>query len=92
MFPLANVVVFPCEYLPLNIFGASIYKYGAWWDGKNYLIGMNQPRDDNAKPEFFEVGCAACITRYEETKDGQLEIMLSGLCRFRVEEEITTSR
>ena len=58
----------------------------------DHLIGMIQPRDEQTKPELFNVGCAGRITRYEETDDGRLEIILSGLCRFKIEEELTTTR
>jgi len=92
VFPLANAVVLPGGYLPLNIFEPRYLNMVHDALEKHHLIGMIQPRDDSAKPELFEVGCAARITRYEETRDGRLEIMLSGLCRFRIEEELTSTR
>lgn len=48
------------------------------------LIGMVQPcRDDPARPTY-ETGCAGRIRQYRERKDGRLNIMLTGVCRYRI--------
>ncbi|WP_165874624.1 LON peptidase substrate-binding domain-containing protein [Cocleimonas flava] len=92
MFPLANAVVMPGGHLPLNIFEPRYINMLQDAMENHRLIGMIQPRDESAKPELYNIGCAARITRYEETNDGRLEISLTGLCRFEIKDEIVTTR
>jgi Lon protease-like protein len=62
-------------------------------------IGMIQPvvpRPDNRgpieqvleHPEVYKVGCAGRIDRCEPQPDGRYHILLRGICRFRVREEL----
>lgn len=92
VFPLANAVVMPGGHLPLNIFEPRYLNMLQDAMEGHRLIGMIQPRDESPKPELYKVGCAARITRYEETSDGRLEISLTGLCRFKIKEELVTTR
>ena len=92
VFPLPNAVVLPGSNLPLNIFEPRYLNMLQDAMETHHLIGMVQPRDDNTKPELFQVGCAGRIAHYAETRDGRLEIALTGLCRFRVMEELSTTR
>ena len=92
VFPLANAVVLPGGFLPLNIFEPRYLNMVQDAMESHRLIGMIQPRDDSKKPDLFQVGCAGRITRYHETMDGRLEIVLTGLCRFRIDEELSTTR
>ena len=48
------------------------------------LIGMVQPRDIDSVGDCHETGCAGRIRQYRERKDGRLNIMLTGLCRYRI--------
>ncbi len=68
-------------------------------DGQPPYIGMIQPvvpRPDNRgtmealleNPELYKVGCAGRIERYEPQPDGRYHILLRGMCRFRVREEL----
>ena len=92
IFPLANAVVLPGGQLPLNIFEPRYLNMLQDAMESHHLIGMIQPRDDSAKPDLFQIGCAGRITRYQEISDGRLEIILTGLCRFRLIEELSTTR
>ncbi len=92
VFPLNNAVVMPGSHLPLNIFEPRYLNMLQDAIESHHLIGMIQPRDESPKPELYKVGCAARITRYEETNDGRLEISLTGLCRFEIKDEIVTTR
>lgn len=92
VFPLPNAVILPVGYLPLNIFEPRYLNMLEDAMSSHRLIGMIQPRDDNPQPALYQVGCAGRVSRYEETRDGRLEIMLSGLCRFAIKQEITTTR
>jgi Lon protease-like protein len=50
------------------------------------LIGLVQRREDKTGQDIYDVGCAGRIRQYRELKDGQINIMLTGVCRFRVVE------
>ena len=52
------------------------------------LIGMVQPRRDNQVGGIYQIGCAGRIRQYRERKDGRLNIMLTGLCRYKIIEEL----
>lgn len=92
IFPLANAVVMPGGQLPLNIFETRYLNMLQDAMKNHQLIGMIQPRGGEKNSELFKVGCAARITRYDETNDGRIEISLAGLCRFEVKEELVTTR
>jgi len=92
VFPLPNAVILPGGYLPLNIFEPRYLNMVEDAMSSHRLIGMIQPRDDGPQPALYQVGCAGRVSRYEETRDGRLEIMLTGLCRFSIKQEITTTR
>ena len=51
------------------------------------LIGMVQPRHNDPESATYQVGCAGRIRQYRERKDGRLNVMLTGLCRYRIIEE-----
>lgn len=83
IFPLGSVLLLPHGDLPLNIFEP---RYLAMVDdalASHKMIGMIQP---DAK-----MGCAGKITQYSETQDGRYMIMLTGICRFKVAEELSVT-
>lgn len=85
VFPLGGVLLLPRGNLPLNIFEP---RYIAMVDealGSHRLIGMVQARKDGT---LYDVGCAGRISSYHETNDGRYEIVLTGLCRFKLVEEL----
>ena len=86
IFPLNGVLLLPRGQLPLNIFEP---RYVAMVDAamsSNRLIGMVQTKDDGS---LYKTGCAGRITSYNETPDGRYEIVLTGVCRFRFEKELS---
>lgn len=92
VFPLTGTVLLPRGQLPLNIFEA---RYLAMVDAAlagSRFIGMIQPTEHEDKipaPPLSRVGCAGRITSFRETEDGRCLIVLTGICRFRVAEELT---
>ena len=85
IFPLSGVLLLPRGQLPLNIFEP---RYIAMVDEaikSHRLIGMVQARDDGT---LYTVGCAGRITSYNETADGRYEIVLTGICRFKIKDEL----
>ncbi len=95
IFPLAGAVVMPAVQLPLSIFEP---RYLAMVEDAlkaEHLIGMLQPRTEpggEATPEIHPVGCAGRITSYSETPDGRIILILTGVCRFQVAEELPMRR
>jgi Lon protease-like protein len=51
------------------------------------LVGMVQPRRNSPGDDLHRIGCAGRIRQYRERKDGRLNIMLTGVCRYRIVDE-----
>jgi len=98
VFPLAGALLLPRGQMPLNIFEP---RYLAMIDDSlrdgHRLIGMIQPdpsHTDSAhagtedKPTLYKIGCVGRITQLAESGDGRYLIQLTGVARFRVEEEL----
>lgn len=92
VFPLARVLLLPRGELPLNIFEP---RYISMIDdalASDRVIGMIQPQSSGEEGEvsshLFPAGCIGRITRFSETGDGRYLITLTGVCRFRVTDEL----
>ncbi|MEW5422306.1 LON peptidase substrate-binding domain-containing protein [Amorphus sp. 3PC139-8] len=96
VFPLSGALLLPRVQLPLNIFEP---RYVAMVDAAlrtDRVIGMVQPRFDTSEesdenPDLCEVGCLGRLTAFQESGDGRYLITLSGIARFRIEEEMETA-
>ncbi len=53
----------------------------------NQLIGMVQPKTSHPEGDIYPIGCTGRIRQYRERKDGQLNIMLTGVCRYKIIQE-----
>jgi Lon protease-like protein len=92
IFPLGGSVVLPGVQLPLNIFEPRYLSMVSAALASDRLIGMVQPigeADVTGRPDVQRVGCAGRITSYSETNDGRIILVLTGLCRFEVAEELS---
>jgi Lon protease-like protein len=94
VFPLPGALLLPRGQMPLNIFEP---RYLAMIDDAlrsgHRLIGMIQPDaahpgGDENKPNLFQVGCVGRLTQFAESGDGRYLIQLTGVARFRVEDEL----
>ena len=93
IYPLTGAVLMPHAELPLNIFEPRYLNMVDDVLGKHRMIGMIQPDADAISDEAIcHVGCAGRITQFRETRDGRYELVLSGVCRFEVTEELPTTR
>ncbi len=93
IFPLAGAMLFPRWTLSLNIFEPRYLNMIDDAMSGTRMIGMVQSMGgDRAVPEVARVGCAGRITSYAETDDGRYLIILTGICRFGVNdlESVTT--
>jgi hypothetical protein len=79
--------------MPLNIFEP---RYVAMIDDALRsglrLIGMIQPDTahpgSESRPNLYKIGCVGRITQISETGDGRYLLSLTGIARFRIEEEL----
>ena len=92
VFPLPGALLLPRGDMPLNIFEP---RYVAMIDDalrNARIIGMIQPDGDpiagQKVPPLLQIGCAGRITQLAETGDGRYLVTLTGIARFRVEEEM----
>src|SRR5918996_1698743 len=96
VFPLPGALLLPRGQMPLNIFEPRYLAMvdDALRDGHR-LIGMVQPDTRHPgppeKPNLFRVGCIGRITQLAETGDGRYLIQLTGIARFRVQQELDVS-
>ena len=91
IFPLAGALLFPGMHLPLHIleerFRALINDAMA----RDRQIGMIQPKESGRNPALFDVGCLGKIIDIEALDDGRFNVVLEGVARFRIIEEIDAS-
>src|SRR5437016_9972259 len=94
VFPLPGALLLPRGQMPLNIFEPRYLEMvdDALRDGRR-LIGMIQPDSAHPgaedRPNLYKIGCVGRITQFAETGDGRYLLELTGVARFRVEEEPT---
>ncbi|HEY0569066.1 MAG TPA: LON peptidase substrate-binding domain-containing protein, partial [Xanthobacteraceae bacterium] len=93
VFPLPGALLLPRGQMPLNIFEPRYLEMidDAMRDGHR-LIGMIQPDGRHPgpqeRPNLYKVGCVGRITQLAETGDGRYLIQLTGVARFRIEDEL----
>lgn len=96
VFPLTGVLLLPRGKLPLNIFEPRYLNMTLDAMGTACrMIGMIQPSDGESRgknPELYRVGCAGRITSFNESGDGRLLVTLSGVCRFKIGDELELHR
>ena len=89
VFPLSNFIIFPKTNVPLNIFEPRYIEMVDDAMKEDKIIGMIQPKNSTQSiPELYSVGCAGKITSFNETEDGRYLIILSGISRFKIVEEL----
>ena len=93
LFPLPDVVLFPQVALPLHVFEPRYRKMVADAMAGDGVIGMTLLRpgwetDYEGRPALYEQGCAGRIEHHESLPDGRSNIVLRGLTRFRIDEEL----
>jgi Lon protease-like protein len=96
VFPLAGALLLPRGQMPLNIFEP---RYLAMIDDALRsglrLIGMIQPDaahpGSEDRPNLFKIGCVGRLTQFAESGDGRYLVQLTGVARFRVDEELSVT-
>ncbi len=87
VFPLAGALLFPRGQLPLHIFEPRYREMVRDALASDRLIAMVQPKDEAEPPSLFAIGCLGRIGACDELEDGRFNIVLEGLCRFRIARE-----
>ena len=91
VFPLSNFIFFPKTTVPLNIFEKRYLEMIDDAMKSDRIIGMIQPKESNQNlPLLYNVGCAGKITSFNETDDRRYLIVITGISRFKICQEIKT--
>ena len=90
VFPLSNFIFFPNTNIPLNIFEKRYLDMVNDSMKSSRLIGMIQPKKKSnvSQEQLYDVGCLGKITSFSETDDGRYLIILNGICRFKIMDEL----
>lgn len=92
IFPLPGALMLPRARLPLHLFEP---RYLQMLDDtlktSHRLIGMVQSFEvpGTGERRLHSIGCAGRLTQFSETEDGRYMITLSGMSRFRIQQEVT---
>lgn len=103
LFPLTGSLLLPGNWLPLNIFEERYRNMVEDAMAGERYIGMIQPftpQADNSPspddpphhPELYRIGCAGSIEQCEPQPDGRFLILLKGVRRFTLREELPLHR
>ena len=93
VFPLSNFIIFPRTTVPLNIFEPRYIDMIDDAMKSNRIIGVVQPKKSNQNiPMLYNIGCAGKITSFNETNDGNYLIVLVGIGRFKIIEELKNDK
>ena len=91
VFPLSNFIFFPKTTVPLNIFEKRYLEMIDDAMKGDRIIGMVQPKESNQNlPLLYNIGCAGKITSFNETDDRRYLIVITGISRFKISQEIKT--
>ena len=94
IFPISNFIIFPKTTVPLNIFEPRYIEMIDDSMKNSRMIGMIQPKkiSNSSIPELYKVGCVGKITSFNESEDGRYLIILNGLSRFKILDEIKNNK
>ena len=92
IFPLEDVMLFPEMSVPLHIFEPRYKAMIADALKGNHVIGMvllrpGYEKDYDRSPSVFQVGCAGVINEVEELPNGEYNIVLGALTKYRITRE-----
>ena len=91
VFPLDRALLLPQSSRPFNIFEPRYLNMLDDVMAAERIIGMVQttPGGQRARPWLAHTGCAGRVTSFSETADGRYVITLTGVCRFRLGDELS---
>lgn len=92
VFPLPGALLLPRARLPLHLFEPRyLQMLEDCLKTPERLIGMVQPLPSHGGggAQLQTIGCVGRVTQFSETEDGRYLITLTGISRFRLEEDVT---
>jgi Lon protease-like protein len=93
VFPLPRALLLPRVELPLNIFEPRYLQMIDDVLRGDRIIGMIQPNEPSEgvepNPALYPIGCAGRLTQFTESGDGRYQVVLTGISRFRLREEVS---
>ena len=94
LFPLPQAVLFPGALLPLHIFEPRYRQMVHEALATDSVIAMARPlRDTTGEPTPLEpTVCAGVITTHEKLEDGRYNLVLQGVMRARIVQELPTRK
>jgi Lon protease-like protein len=97
LFPLPNLVLFPRAVQPLHVFEPRYRQLteDALADDRLMALALLQPgweEEYHKKPPVYPVVCLGRISAEQRLPDGRFYLLLHGLSRVRILEEVTTDR
>ncbi|GAA4049323.1 LON peptidase substrate-binding domain-containing protein [Parerythrobacter jejuensis] len=88
IFPLSGAILFPELQLPLHIFEPRYRALVGDALARDRKIAMIQPLEAREGGPLYKVGCLGKIGEVEALDDGRYNLILEGVSRFRVTEEL----
>ena len=93
LFPLPNVVFFPRTYLPLHVFEPRYRHMVQDAAASHRMIGMvllkeGWESDYEGRPPIFPTGAVGRMVAVQNLSDGRFNVLLQGLRRFEIKDEI----
>ena len=93
VFPLSSVVLFPGMAVPLHVFEARYRELVKDSLATNRVMAMSQPaagapRESVGRPALHPICCAGVIAWHEELAGGRYNIIVRGVARARISEEL----
>jgi Lon protease-like protein len=96
IFPLPGALLLPHGRLPLNVFEPRYLAMVEDSLAAGRVFGMIQPNAHAPRaptgPSLYQIGCLGRLTQFAETSDGRFLITLTGVSRFRVNDELPIRR
>jgi Lon protease-like protein len=94
LFPLSGALLLPFSHRPLNVFEPRYVEMVDRALAGDRLIGLIQPEDTSeesprGRAPLQKIGTVGRLTHWEENGEGRYFIILEGLCRFALTQELT---
>jgi len=84
IYPINNVLL-PGGEFPLELSSTNELALFQFALKHNQLLGLSLEKNPHGAPH--KIGCAGRIRQYRERKDGRLNVMVTGICRFELRED-----
>ncbi len=94
LFPLSGALLLPFSHRPLNVFEPRYIEMVDAALRGDRMIGLIQPEDTEeesprGRSPLQAIGCLGRLTHFEESGEGRYFIILEGITRFRLAQELT---